>query len=247
MYKVLVIGEQCIDVFVYGKVERLSPEGPAPVFQPTKTITNGGMAENVFNNLVSLGIDTYSYYNTDIQIRKTRYVDESFNHLFLRVDENDRCERIDVSKLPNLSQFSAVILSDYNKGFLDFSDIEYISERHPLVILDTKKELGEWAKSVKFIKLNRGEYERNKGYATHNDWIEEKLIITLDKGGAKYRDVVYPTPFVEVLDVSGAGDTFVAGFAYKYLETKDVGDAIKFANECSLRVIQRRGVGVINK
>ena len=34
MNKVLVIGESCVDVFVYGTSERKSPEGNAPVFLP---------------------------------------------------------------------------------------------------------------------------------------------------------------------------------------------------------------------
>ena len=33
---VLVIGDSCIDEFVYGKVDRMSPEAPVPVFQPVK-------------------------------------------------------------------------------------------------------------------------------------------------------------------------------------------------------------------
>ena len=37
--KVLVLGESCEDVFVYGKVTRLCPVAPAPVFNPiTKKI-----------------------------------------------------------------------------------------------------------------------------------------------------------------------------------------------------------------
>lgn len=247
MFKILVIGEACTDVFIYGKVERLSPEGPAPVFQPTHTVSNGGMGANVVNNLSSLGCDVYSHFNTDVEIRKTRYVDQSFNHLFLRVDENDRCERIDVSKLPNLSNFDAIVISDYDKGFLEPEDIRFISERHGIVILDTKKELGDWVRDVNFIKLNKGEYLKNLKYIEKNDWISDKLIITLDKEGAKYRENIYPTRQVEVLDVSGAGDTFVAGFVYTYLKNNDVEEAIKFANECSLEVIQKRGVSVINK
>ena len=50
MKKVLVIGDGCKDVFQYGKCERLSPEAPVPVFKPTKTTSNGGMAVNVYNN-----------------------------------------------------------------------------------------------------------------------------------------------------------------------------------------------------
>jgi sugar/nucleoside kinase (ribokinase family) len=50
---------------------------------------------------------------------------------------------------------------------------------------------------------------------------------------------------VEVKDMSGAGDTFLAGLVVKYLETKDIRQAIVFANECATEVVQRRGVGVV--
>ena len=50
----LVIGEKCRDVFVYGEVTRLSPEAPVPIFKPNRITENGGMAQNVYNNLFSL-------------------------------------------------------------------------------------------------------------------------------------------------------------------------------------------------
>ena len=48
--RILVVGDSCKDVFVYGKVNRLTPEAPVPVFNPTVTKTNDGMARNVSNN-----------------------------------------------------------------------------------------------------------------------------------------------------------------------------------------------------
>ena len=32
--KILVIGDSCKDVFVYGTIERLAPEAPIPVIKP---------------------------------------------------------------------------------------------------------------------------------------------------------------------------------------------------------------------
>ena len=58
MNKVLVIGEQCDDIFIYGDTPRLSPEGPAPVFIPKREVYNGGMGMNVCKNLEELKIDT---------------------------------------------------------------------------------------------------------------------------------------------------------------------------------------------
>ena len=52
---ILVIGDECTDKFVVGDINRLSPEAPVPVLNPTKTIHNPGMAGNVKQNLRSLG------------------------------------------------------------------------------------------------------------------------------------------------------------------------------------------------
>ena len=54
---VLVIGDSCQDVFIYGDIERISPEAPIPVFKPTHEESNGGMALNVYNNFLSLNVD----------------------------------------------------------------------------------------------------------------------------------------------------------------------------------------------
>ena len=55
--KILVIGDVCDDVFIYGVCERLCPEAPVPVFKPTKSTRNLGMAGNVYNNLLSLDVN----------------------------------------------------------------------------------------------------------------------------------------------------------------------------------------------
>ena len=52
---ILVIGDSCTDVFKYGHVPRLAPEGPAPVFNPILTKSNGGMALNVQSNIEAIG------------------------------------------------------------------------------------------------------------------------------------------------------------------------------------------------
>jgi sugar/nucleoside kinase (ribokinase family) len=49
------------------------------------------------------------------------------------------------------------------------------------------------------------------------------------------------------MDISGAGDTFVAGFTTKYLETNNINESIIFGNRCSSQVIQKRGVSVISE
>lgn len=248
MKEIIFVGEQCFDVFIYGDTPRLSPEGPVPILQPTKEIFNNGMVMNVVNNFVSLDSSyTTRVFTNDDMITKTRYVDEKTNTLLLRVDENDISKRINLNDFEEIdySKVEAIVISDYNKGFLTEKDIEFISKKHSIVICDTKKKLGDWCKDIKFIKLNRTEYNNNKEFIEKNDWILDKLIITLDKDGCMYNGNIYPTKKVEIMDISGAGDTFVAGFTKKYLETKDVEQSIKFGNECSLKVVQQKGVSIV--
>lgn len=243
---VLLIGESCTDIFIYGDTPRLSPEGPAPVFVPKREVYNGGMVSNVENNLKMLGIESDVITQSN-HITKTRYVNDTFNTLLLRVDENDVADHIDDTTLhQNLWKYSMVVISDYNKGFLHEEDIAYIAYKHPNVICDTKKKLGDWCKDLKFIKLNRTEYQNNLEYIKNNDWILEKLIITLDKDGCMYLNKMYPTEQVEIMDISGAGDTFVAGFVKKYLDTNDVTESIIFGNKCSAQVVQKRGVSAVD-
>ena len=51
MSNVLVVGDSCTDIFIYGDINRLSPEAPVPVFNPIKRVKNGGMSKNVVANL----------------------------------------------------------------------------------------------------------------------------------------------------------------------------------------------------
>ena len=246
MSRVLLIGEQCDDIFIYGDTPRLSPEGPAPVFIPTKEVYNGGMGMNVMGNLMALDIDV-DFEHQQSPITKTRHIHESSNTLLLRIDEEKNIDNIG-NRLPKLDfwDYPMVVVSDYNKGFLTEEDIAYIAYKHPNTICDTKKKLGDWCRDLRFIKLNRSEFENNKEFIEENDWILEKLIITLDKDGCMYNGTTYPTEQVEIMDISGAGDTFVAGFVKMFLDTEDVPQSIQFANRCSAQVVQKRGVTTID-
>jgi D-beta-D-heptose 7-phosphate kinase/D-beta-D-heptose 1-phosphate adenosyltransferase len=244
MSKVLVIGESCTDIFIYGKSNRKSPEGNGPVFIPTNEVYGAGMAGNSSNNLASMGVDVDLFSNEYIETTKTRFVNEDTNELYMRLDENDISDRMDVSQLPNVGDYDAILISDYNKGFITEEDIEHISKLHPLVILDTKKKLGDWCKNIKFIKVNRSEYKRNESIIKENDWLFEKMIITLDGDGSVYKGESSPTTKVESADISGAGDTYIAGFTVKYIETNDVLESMKWANYCAGEVVKQKGVSI---
>ncbi|MEN3029048.1 MAG: PfkB family carbohydrate kinase [Aquificaceae bacterium] len=56
--KVLVVGDVILDRYVFGKVERISPEAPVPVVEVQKEEFRLGGAGNVANNLANLGVKT---------------------------------------------------------------------------------------------------------------------------------------------------------------------------------------------
>jgi len=52
---IMVIGDLMIDEYIWGKVERISPEAPVPVVEVESELFNLGGAGNVANNLLNLG------------------------------------------------------------------------------------------------------------------------------------------------------------------------------------------------
>jgi D-beta-D-heptose 7-phosphate kinase/D-beta-D-heptose 1-phosphate adenosyltransferase len=244
--KILVIGDSCIDIFRYGKVNRLAPEAPVPVIIPQSETSNPGMAGNVVRNMEVLGSEV-DFITNENEIKKIRYVCSKYNHLLLRVDEGDKCDLIHPNALKNIkwSEYDAVVISDYCKGFLDENTIKFISEQHPLTFLDSKKLLGKWAHNVSFIKINFHEYENNQQILLSDNALLSKTIVTRGKYGCVFQGTNYPTQEVSVKDISGAGDTFLSGLVVNYIKTKDIKSAIKFAQECTTIVVQKSGVSTI--
>ena len=242
--KILVIGDSCIDIFRYGKVTRIAPEAPVPIIVPERETSNPGMAGNVVANLKALGAEV-DFVTNATEIHKVRYVCSKYNHLLLRVDENDTCEPFNIGSL-YLNKYDAIVISDYCKGFLSEEDIKQISQLYQSVIfLDTKKILGKWAHDIDFIKINYHEYERNKEILENDSILKNKTIVTRGKYGCDYQGKNYSTIDVPVKDISGAGDTFLSGLVIEYIRSKDINKAIQFAQECTTIVIQKSGVSTI--
>ena len=138
----------------------------------------------------------------------------------------------------------AIIISDYCKGFLEEEDIEFICENNDNVFVDTKKKLGKWLNSATYVKINDLEYKNS--FETIDNISKEKLIITQGKNGCIYNDEVFPVEEVAVKDVSGAGDTFLAALAVKYVKSNDIKESIKFAQKCATLVVQQHGVATVD-
>jgi bifunctional ADP-heptose synthase (sugar kinase/adenylyltransferase) len=247
--KILVVGDSCMDVYVYGKCLRMCPDAPVPVMVPTETITYPGMAGNVVRNIEALGAEITTLTNKE-QIHKTRYVDSKTNHMFIRVDTGEeQIARVkDLDKI-NFKAFDAIVISDYCKGFLEEEDIAYIAENsdweHTTTFLDTKKIINNiFVDKINYIKINESEFAKCRGHISQK--VLDKTIVTISSQGCIHDGKVYPVQKVDVKDNTGAGDTFLSGLAVKYCQTHDIIKAINYANKCATYVVQRKGTTIVN-
>jgi D-beta-D-heptose 7-phosphate kinase/D-beta-D-heptose 1-phosphate adenosyltransferase len=235
-YKILLIGDSCIDEYVYGTCERLNPEAPVPILKFYRKESMNGMAWNVRNNLQAFGAEVYMLTNKE-KIYKTRYIEEKYNQQILRVDVEDILLPMEY-EIPN-EKYDVLVISDYNKGFITHQRLfEIVFNSKIPVFVDSKKII--LPESNCFIKVNDDESKLLK--SKHNN-----LIITRGSGGAEYDGVIYPGEKVSVFDVCGAGDTFLSALVYFYLECGTIEKAIPYANKAAAIAVQNFGTYVLNE
>lgn len=227
-----MIGDNGLDVYQFGTVDRISPEAPVPIFVPSHSFGKPGMVGNVFNNLIALGCNVT--LKTGEISKKTRYIDTRSKQQVMRVDEDARSLPI-LMNSDMFGDYDAIVIADYGKGTVTYELIEEAISSRKLVFVDTKKTDLERMQGA-WVKINELEYSKIKSDCTG-------LIVTKGANGAEaiYHDFSSAAPKVEVVDVTGAGDTFLSALAYMFLETGKIKVAIEFANRASAITVQHTG------
>lgn len=206
------------------------------------------MAGNVVENLRALGVRKTELITNNEQIIKTRYVETKSNQMLLRVDGNDKVSNTFDYRKVDFDSYDAVIVADYDKGYLTYDNIKEIGQNSKISFIDTKKTIGsgDYFKDYTFVKMNEVEWENcvEKG-AVYSEW-KDKLIVTMSERGCMYNEKRYPVDnSIEVRDLSGAGDTWMASFVYEYIQSNDMDKSIQLANDNATLVVQKRGVTTI--
>jgi len=128
--KVLVIGDLMLDRYIWGDVDRISPEAPVPVIRHARRTECAGGAANVTMNLAGLGVESYlsGYWGADTEqaqlkqiltdakvntqavvstarptISKTRIVGRTQQLLRLDIESSDKPAETEESDLLRLS------------------------------------------------------------------------------------------------------------------------------------------------
>tara|TARA_Y100000746_G_C15424399_1_gene415716 strand:+ start:100 stop:837 length:738 start_codon:yes stop_codon:yes gene_type:complete len=233
-----LIGETCEDSYIFGSVDRISPEAPVPVVMHEATLTTLGMSENVKRNLQAFGVSVTHITNKKL-IKKKRIVDSSSKQQLLRIDEDDKVDPIKPAEVKMAfltSEFDAIVISDYDKGFVKVEDLMTFCQNFTgPVFIDTKKKDLFSAQNVIF-KINHKEASTLRVQPA-----KQNLITTVGGQGAWYMDKLYPSENVDVFDVVGAGDTFLAALCAEFLKEHDMEASIKIANKASAIAVQNYG------
>ena len=240
--KVLVLGDVIIDKYIYGTTTRLSPEAPVPVVKYQREVETLGGAGLVYENLKSLGVDVTLFETEQPSSVKTRVICDG--HYITRIDDDKHANGtavLDIVRENNFSRYDYVILSDYNKGVLDESleIIKHLNTFGCKVIVDPKEHAhhysGAWLVKPNFKEFNEFGF---------TNWQDN--IITTQAGNpvtAKIDGKVYDISVerVEVSDVTGAGDCFLAAFVYGLTKGYSYQKCIELAVKGSRESVQHTG------
>lgn len=206
---------------------------------------------------------------------KTRFATKA--QQLLRVDREDSSPVQEVTRAKILhyitqyiSEWDAVVLSDYCKGVFEDPDfvreiIRICNENRVIVAIDSKSRHIDAFENADFVKPNNLELENavnikitdpdsldkaGKAYLEHSR--AKSIIVTrgaegisIFERGSGRRD--YVSKAVQVFDVTGAGDTVISAVTMGLISGLSLDDAVVLANIAAGVVIGKRGTATVSR
>ncbi len=292
--KICLFGDLIIDSYVYGEVDRISPEAPVPVLEKKSEDTFIGGAGLVGSTMRALGSDVVFFsiigndkeneiaknmlrregIKSEVQKEdgryttiKTRYIaTHPYFQTIVRVDNESRHmvnketeSRIIGAFKTHSKSSDIIVISDYDKGFMTKNIIKSVIETSRLanipVVVDTKQHYSLYLGSDYMIpnskelcllfstkNTNKDSVIRKLGKRLANETGSKIIVKRSEKGctifdGAKVKD--FHSVAKEIVNVSGAGDIFVATFSVALASKKSITEAIILANKASAIAIAK--------
>ncbi len=197
--KIAVIGDVMLDHYIFGNVDRISPEAPVPILNVKDEKFYLGGAANVAKNLKDLSADVYLVgcigkdesanifkklcENANIKAKlietnrittkKTRIVAHS--QQIVRVDREhkqamDSKTKTEILKSIDFENTDAIIISDYGKGMISADLIQELSDKFSKFIsVDPKVNHTKMYKNVDLITPNVKETQDMSKIAIQNE------------------------------------------------------------------------------
>lgn len=293
--RILVVGDVMLDRYWSGATSRISPEAPVPVVKVQDVEERPGGAGNVALNLAALGVRTALFAITGDDAASTTLHNFLISAEIecclqklpnlptitkLRVmSQHQQLIRLDFEQgfhvganqelLNNFSarvkDFSAVILSDYNKGTLaNAKELIAIANKAKIpVFVDPKKNDFSCYHGATMITPNFKEFQAVVGECRNEAEIAEKaenllkahdlraLLITRGAQGMTLccRGELaqhFSVHAQEVFDVTGAGDTVIATFAAAVACGLDLAQAAQLSNIAAGIAVSKLGSAAVS-
>jgi D-beta-D-heptose 7-phosphate kinase/D-beta-D-heptose 1-phosphate adenosyltransferase len=177
-----IYGDSILDTWIYGSVDRVSPEAPVVILKESQVKNSAGGAANVSENLVNLG-NTAKLYSAcalddagntltslvrsqkffdqthSVTTHKTRMVDSSGKHI-MRLDREEcyyKNNLID-QLIQDLSKNDILVVSDYNKGTIKEDTVAKLKDRCVNILVDPKQH-PSYYRDAWLVKPNMKEFE----------------------------------------------------------------------------------------
>ena len=97
------------------------------------------------------------------------------------------------------------------------------------------------------VKIDRRRIDFRKNILNLLPVLKDKILIVTDAGGGSYgynKDAVYYQKAIsprKIVDTTGAGDAYTAGFISRFLKTEDVKSAMKSGSQYAAKIIRKLG------
>lgn len=271
--KIAVVGDLILDKYMFGNMNRISPEAPAPIVSLISSRYYLGGAANVANNIKAMGHEVklftiigkdkyqsyatemlekenipYEFSETFITTLKRRIVVQ--DRLIMRIDDDNFFPEEANFTLPTDVDF--IIVSDYGKGTINKYTLAKIWEHAeknsiPIIVDPCIKNMDLYGTGF-LLKLNDKEWAQVDHNKALHDF--EYVIVTMGDQGCIIHSSVEPDgiliPVVREypVDPAGAGDTFCAALAIALAKGINMEEACSIANECAASVVTKVGICV---
>jgi D-beta-D-heptose 7-phosphate kinase / D-beta-D-heptose 1-phosphate adenosyltransferase len=205
---------------------------------------------------------------------KNRFVAKLHNTHLLRADVEDASpikpameDQVLRAAFDLIPQIDAVLLSDYSKGLLTDRVVQEIiaaaRKGGKIVIVDPKGRHYARYRGAHFITPNMGELGHALGASVDGEAAQQAaarqlidligadaILVTRGEHGvlvvpADGEVASFPTTARRVVDVSGAGDTLVAGFALALVTGASIANAARLANYAAGIVVAKPGTASV--
>jgi ADP-heptose synthase, bifunctional sugar kinase/adenylyltransferase len=237
--KIAVVGDVMLDHYLFGNVERISPEAPVPVVEVLSEEYRLGGAANVASNLSHLGVNTYlcgvvgddnaniimskklkelNIENLNIisdkpTTQKTRII--ASHQQLIRIDWEDKSPFLDfkqiLDKLPK--DIDGIIVSDYAKGLITKDLVEALTKTYSFVAADPKPSHKQFYHNVTLLTPNEKEART---------MLNEEDIVTLGKSLKTELNLTYLAITLGPKGVAFFEDDAIHTYSAKAKEVYDV-------------------------